>query len=325
MFQHLAPGALFSLEGRVVFMTGGAGGIAAGPAQGFAAAGARLVLADRDEAVEARAEQLRAAGAEVSTRIFDITEAAVAEAIGRTRRDLGRLDVVVNNAAVIVRKHVLELSLEEWKRVLDVDVTACFSVAQQAARVITRAARSRYRRRAVHHRGEVARQHRKERVAPDRGPARLRREAAASRAIDHGRLGLRAEVAHRLRRIGAQLLLFTTGVGNPYVSALSPTIKLSANPETAAALADQLDFDASGVFRGHESLAEAGEALRRRVVAVAAADAIPLCHKISVSPIEAGQRVIKYGQSIGEALAAVGPGRHVHVHNLRSARARAAP
>lgn len=137
MFQHLAPAVLFSLEGRVVFMTGGAGGIAAGLAQGFAAAGARLVLVDRDAAVETRAAQLREAGADVTTHVFDITdEAAVADAIGRTRRDLGRLDVVVNNAAVIVRKHALELSLAEWKRVLDVDVTAAFCVAQQAARVM---------------------------------------------------------------------------------------------------------------------------------------------------------------------------------------------
>ena len=72
---------------------------------------------------------------------------------------------------------------------------------------------------------------------------------------------------------GAQLLLFTTGVGNPYVSALSPTIKLSANPDTCKALADQLDFDASGVFSGRESLAEAGQALCRRVVAVASGEA----------------------------------------------------
>lgn len=137
MFQHLAPSTLFSLEGRVVFMTGGAGGIAAGLAQGFAAAGARLVLVDRNEAVEARATQLRDAGADVTTHIFDITdEGAVADAIGRTRRDLGRLDVVVNNAAIIVRKHMLELTVEEWKRVMDVDVTAAFCVAQHAARVM---------------------------------------------------------------------------------------------------------------------------------------------------------------------------------------------
>ncbi len=137
MFQHLAPGALFSLKDRVVFMTGGAGGIASGLAHGFAAAGARLVLVDRNEAVAARADELRRAGAEVTVEIFDITDdAAVRDAIGRAQQHTGRLDVVVNNAAIIVRKHFLELSLEDWKRVIDIDVTACFSVAQHAARVM---------------------------------------------------------------------------------------------------------------------------------------------------------------------------------------------
>lgn len=138
MFHHLAPATLFSLQGRVVFMTGGAGGIAAGLAQGFAAAGATLVLTDRDrDAVDARAASLWDAGARVSTLGFDVTDdAAVAEAIAATRREHGRLDVVVNNAAIIVRKHMLDLTMEEWRRVIDVDVNACFSVAQHAARVM---------------------------------------------------------------------------------------------------------------------------------------------------------------------------------------------
>jgi altronate dehydratase small subunit len=56
-----------------------------------------------------------------------------------------------------------------------------------------------------------------------------------------------------------------------------------------------------------------------------AQDAIPMCHKISVAPIAAGAPVMKYGHSIGTATVPVEEGRHVHVHNLRSARARAAP
>ena len=60
--EDLAPQRLFSMEGQVVLLTGAAGGIASGLARGFAAAGARLGLADRSEAVEARAEALRAAG-----------------------------------------------------------------------------------------------------------------------------------------------------------------------------------------------------------------------------------------------------------------------
>ncbi|MBV9748784.1 MAG: UxaA family hydrolase [Acetobacteraceae bacterium] len=72
---------------------------------------------------------------------------------------------------------------------------------------------------------------------------------------------------------GAQMLLFTTGVGNPYVSALSPTIKLSANPVTAAAFRDQLDFDASPAFRGDDTLEATGAALRERILAVASGEA----------------------------------------------------
>ncbi len=62
---------------------------------------------------------------------------------------------------------------------------------------------------------------------------------------------------------GAQLILFTTGVGNSYVSALSPTVKVSANPETCARLDGQLDFDAHAGFLGQE----APKALAERLLA----------------------------------------------------------
>lgn len=137
MFKDYAPEKIFSLAGRTVFMTGGAGGIAAGLCRGFAAAGARLVMVDRDERVVARAGELRDEGADATAQVFDITDAAaVADAIARAKAETGRLDVVVNNAAIIVRKHFLELGLEEWQRVMDVNVTASFVVAQQAARIM---------------------------------------------------------------------------------------------------------------------------------------------------------------------------------------------
>ncbi|MBV9748785.1 MAG: UxaA family hydrolase [Acetobacteraceae bacterium] len=73
----------------------------------------------------------------------------------------------------------------------------------------------------------------------------------------------------------------------------------------------------------------AGESLRVRcadaVTEVRAQEAIPLCHKVSLSPIDPGTAVVKYGQKIGEALEPIAAGRHVHVHNMRSARARTAP
>lgn len=68
---------------------------------------------------------------------------------------------------------------------------------------------------------------------------------------------------------GCQLALFTTGVGNSFTSALAPTIKLSANPETCARLGQQLDFDASAAFAGEEALEDAAERLTATVIQIA--------------------------------------------------------
>ncbi len=71
-----------------------------------------------------------------------------------------------------------------------------------------------------------------------------------------------------------------------------------------------------------------GERLQVRcgdaVSAVLAREPIPLCHKISLAPIASGAPVVKYGQKIGESLALIADGSHVHVHNMQSARAKVA-
>lgn len=71
----------------------------------------------------------------------------------------------------------------------------------------------------------------------------------------------------------------------------------------------------------------AGEAVRvrcgERILEIVPAEAVPLCHKISLAQIGAGDAVTKYGEPIGVALEAIGPGRHVHIHNMRSNRGRA--
>ena len=68
---------------------------------------------------------------------------------------------------------------------------------------------------------------------------------------------------------GAQLMLFTTGVGNSFVSALAPTIKVCANPETCARVGEQLDLDAHKVFTGQETLVSAADRLWTRMWQVA--------------------------------------------------------
>jgi altronate dehydratase large subunit len=60
---------------------------------------------------------------------------------------------------------------------------------------------------------------------------------------------------------GAQAMLFTTGAGNSYCSAIAPTVKISAGPDTIARLREQIDFDASAVFEGDEALDAAAERL----------------------------------------------------------------
>ncbi len=137
MFEHLSPAKLFSLQGQVVFITGAAGGIASGLIPGFAAAGASLVLADRSDAVLARAQELQAAGVEVLPLMFDVTDrAAVDDAFLQAVQRFGKVDVLVNNAAVIVRKPFLEITSEDWQRVIDTDLSACFHIAQTAARLM---------------------------------------------------------------------------------------------------------------------------------------------------------------------------------------------
>lgn len=135
LYNQLAPASLFSLHGKVAMITGAAGGIGFGLAKGLAAAGARLVLADRDEKVEQRAAEFRAAGADAAAVVFDVTDAAAAgRAVDTAVNRFGSVDILVNNAGILIRKHFLELSVDEWKRVIDTDLTACFILAQHAAK-----------------------------------------------------------------------------------------------------------------------------------------------------------------------------------------------
>lgn len=73
---------------------------------------------------------------------------------------------------------------------------------------------------------------------------------------------------------GAQLVLFTTGHGNPYGSAIAPTIKISANPQTAQRVSHQLDFDASPVFNGLQGLPELLPALSELVLRVCEGESV---------------------------------------------------
>jgi 2-deoxy-D-gluconate 3-dehydrogenase len=119
----------FSLTGSAALVTGGNGGIGLAMAAALAQAGAAVAIAGRDaDKNEAAARQIGAVSLQCNVRDEQACRAMVQEAARR----LGRLDILVNNAGTNVRKAPQEFSLEEWREVLDTNLTSAF-VASQAA------------------------------------------------------------------------------------------------------------------------------------------------------------------------------------------------
>jgi NAD(P)-dependent dehydrogenase (short-subunit alcohol dehydrogenase family) len=113
------------VEGKVAVVTGAASGIGRATALALAAEGARVGIADVDEAGgEAVAARIREAGGEAFSRRADVTSLADLEAVvGQAAGDHGRLDVLVNNAAVAIAGSAGEMAEEDWARVVDVNLT----------------------------------------------------------------------------------------------------------------------------------------------------------------------------------------------------------
>jgi len=112
------------LEGRVAVITGSASGIGFAIADRLAKEGSRLVMTDIDAAALATASaQVRASGAEVETVQLDVRDPAGVERVAAfTVERFGALHVAVNNAGIVNRGLVWELSTEDWQRVLDINL-----------------------------------------------------------------------------------------------------------------------------------------------------------------------------------------------------------
>ena len=121
----------FDLSGKTALVTGGNGGIGLGMAQGLAQAGATVAIAGRDKSKHAQA--VKALGAKAVSLQADLTDEKSCRAmVDEAAQRLGRLDILVNNAGMNVRKQPQEYSLEEWKLVLDTNLTSAFVAAQAA-------------------------------------------------------------------------------------------------------------------------------------------------------------------------------------------------
>ena len=125
------------LVDRVAVITGGASGIGLAVARRFHEQGAAVVIADIDAAAaEQAAEALSAGGCDRAIwHPLDVTdEAAVEAAVNHTIEEFGRIDCVVANAGILLLRPAVDLSLDDWRRVIEVNLTGAFLTCRTFAR-----------------------------------------------------------------------------------------------------------------------------------------------------------------------------------------------
>jgi len=122
------------LTGTVALVTGASSGIGEATARRLAADGAAVAIAARRvDRLEALAREIEDAGGRALAVESDITDRAQAEAlVERTVAELGRLDTVVNNAGVMLLGPAEDADIEEWERMVDLNVTGLLYVAKAA-------------------------------------------------------------------------------------------------------------------------------------------------------------------------------------------------
>ena len=123
---------MFSLKGKIALVTGASYGIGYAIAKGFAKAGAVIVFNDiNSELVEKGLESYKKDGIEAHGYVCDVTdEAAVGEFIKTVEKDIGTIDILVNNAGIIKRIPMCDMSAEDFRKVIDVDLNAPFIVSK---------------------------------------------------------------------------------------------------------------------------------------------------------------------------------------------------
>ena len=127
---------IFDLSGRIAVVTGGNRGIGLAISRGLATAGATVVIVNRKAAEgQSAAESLRKEGLSAVAIPADVTStASINQMVAKVIGDLGRIDILVNNTGVIVRKPITETSEEDWDYMLNTNLKAVFFCCQTVGR-----------------------------------------------------------------------------------------------------------------------------------------------------------------------------------------------
>lgn len=122
----------FSLEGKIALVTGASYGIGFGIASAYAEAGATICFNDiTQEKVDLGIAAYKEAGIEAHGYVCDVTdEAQVKAMVAKINEEVGIIDILVNNAGIIMRKPMLEMEADEFRKVIDVDLNAPFIVSK---------------------------------------------------------------------------------------------------------------------------------------------------------------------------------------------------
>jgi gluconate 5-dehydrogenase len=127
---------LFDLTGKVALVTGGSRGLGREIAEGLAEAGATVIItARREQWLGPAQEEMRAAGLAVTAQTCDVTDSAAVEALlAAIVAEHGAIDIVVNNAGISWGAAAEEMTVDDFRKVVDTNATGTFLVSQAAAR-----------------------------------------------------------------------------------------------------------------------------------------------------------------------------------------------
>ncbi|MAL18744.1 MAG: gluconate 5-dehydrogenase [Balneola sp.] len=128
--------SLFDLSGKPAFVTGATHGLGMAMAKGLAEAGAELIInGTTPEKMEKALEEYRSEGYTVHGFIFDVTDEKKAkEHVDKIEDEIGPIDILVNNAGIIKRVPLEDMDVEDYRRVIDVDLVGPFIMAKQVVK-----------------------------------------------------------------------------------------------------------------------------------------------------------------------------------------------